>query len=77
MGADINMTDTDGMFPLDLLFIGKTNINIMKNILSVLLETKQKLKIHNQVFNMYFNVYTVEDDYFNSIADKFEIIKES
>jgi len=76
MGADTNITDTDGMYPVDLLFIGKTNINIMKNILSVLLESKQKLKIHNQVFNMYFNIYTVEDDYFNSITDKFEIIKE-
>ena len=73
-GADPNISDTEGMYPMDLLFIGKIQSGILKNILSVILKKHGgKLKIHTQVFNLYYFEYKTENKYFNKIIDRFEI----
>ena len=59
---------------MDLLFIGKIQSGILKNILSVILKKHGgKLKIHTQVFNLYYFEYKTENKYFNKIIDRFEI----
>ena len=81
MGADPNISDSDGMYPIDLLFIGKTDVTTVKNILTIILNKQKKckdnssIKIHSQVFDMYFHAYRKEDEYFNKILDRFSIIK--
>ena len=73
--ADLNITDTDCLYPLDLLFIGKTDIDTVKSIISIILEHKRdyKIKIHSQVFDMYYVLYKL-DDYFNQIINKLDIV---
>lgn len=74
--ADPNIPDTDYLYPTDLLFIGKTDVKTVKNIISVMLEKyKNKLKITLQVFKMYYNVYKNEDPFFNNIADRLDIVE--
>jgi dsRNA-specific ribonuclease len=82
MGADPNISDSDGMYPIDLLFIGKTDVTTVKNILTIILNKQKKckdnnssIKIHSQVFDMYFHAYRKEDEYFNKILDRFSIVK--
>ena len=58
--ADINIPDTDGMFPVDLLFIGKTDETVVENILKLLLKNTPTLNIHKAVFNMYIPEYIGE-----------------
>lgn len=75
LGANPNISDTDGLYTTDLLFIGKTDVTKVKNIISTLLiKNKECLKITLQVFDMYYNTYRTEDEYFNQIINKFEII---
>ena len=75
LGANPNISDTDGLYTTDLLFIGKTDVDKVKNILSVLLKKhKERLKITLQVFDMYYVTYRTEDEYFNKIINRFEII---
>ena len=81
MGADPNISDTDGMYPTDLLFIGKTDVTTVKNIIITILNKQKKskynqsLKIHSQVFDMYYHAYRKEDEFFNKILDRLSIIK--
>lgn len=58
--ADPNIPDTDGMFPLDLLFIGKTDESSVEDIFKCLLNSKHILNIHRPVFNMYVGEYVCE-----------------
>ena len=58
--ADPNVADTDGMFSLDLLFIGKTDESLVEDIFKILLNSNNILKIHKPVFNMYVNEYIGE-----------------
>ena len=76
LGADINIPDTDEMCPLDLLFIGKTDIPLLKNIITSILskQTDTPLKIHSDIFNMYYSTYKTEDPYFETIIDKLNIL---
>lgn len=72
--ADCNIPDTDGMYPMDLLFIGKTDESSVEDIFKILLSSKQILKIHRPVFNMYVGEYVGE--YIVSNKEKLSIIDE-
>lgn len=70
--ADPNIPDSDGMYPIDHLFIGKTNESRVKNILELMFKTG-KLKMSKQVFKVYFTGYI--DEYFETIVDKLVLIE--
>lgn len=60
LGADPNIPDSDGMYPCDLLFIGKTDENKVSSIIKLMTNGKKKLKVSKQVHNMYINEYVSE-----------------
>lgn len=64
LGADPNIPDSEGMFPCDLLFIGKVDEKRIKSILSIL-GKNTKLNISSQVYHMYGLGYD------NNIIDKY------
>lgn len=68
----INIPDSDGMYPMDLLFIGKIDEINVKNILKTVGE-ECSLMIHRQVFDVYFTGYV--DVYFGKIINKFVFIE--
>jgi len=72
MTADPNIFDTDGMTSLDLLFIGKTDENIVKYILKKLLKHTNALKVHKGIISMYYSKYI--DEYFKEVVALFEMI---
>lgn len=72
LGADPNVQDTEGMYPIDLLFIGKTDENIVENILKLMFKNKDILKMTRQVFEVYFTCYI--EDYFGTIIDKLVLV---
>jgi hypothetical protein len=72
LGAKPNIQDSEGMYPTDLLLIGKTEENKVEAILKIL-SKKEKLKVTQQVFKSYFTGYIGE--YFGSIVDKLVIIE--
>lgn len=72
LGADHNVPDSEGMFPTDLLFIGKTDESVVKKILKCMFEKTDTLKMHQQVFTVYFTGYV--DDYFGKIVEKLVLI---
>lgn len=72
LGADHNVPDSEGMFPTDLLFIGKTDESVVKKILKRMFEKTDTLKMHQQVFTVYFTGYV--DDYFGKIVEKLVLI---
>ena len=62
-GANPNIADTEGMFAVDLLLIGKVDEKLLEDI----------LKVHKSVFNMYFPQYV--GDYFKTMVDKFVLVE--
>jgi dsRNA-specific ribonuclease len=76
LGADPNVQDTDGMYPTDLLFIGKTDDDrvkeILEQILEQLLNNNGSLKMSRQVFEVYYAGYV--GDYFGTIIDKLVLV---
>ena len=72
LGADHNVPDSEGMFPTDLLFIGKTDESVVKKILKRMFKKTDTLKMHQQVFTVYFTGYV--DDYFGKIVEKLVLI---
>lgn len=72
LGADTNIMDSDGMFPTDLLFIGKTDEDIVKNILEIMMK-KGSLKMNRQVFEVYYIYYI--DDFFRKVANKIVLVE--
>ena len=63
LGADPNIPDSDGMYPTDLLFIGKVDEKIVSTIVKLLSTTPkgvQKLLVSRQVKNMYISSYVSE-----------------
>ena len=72
MGANPNIPDSDGMFALDLLFIGSVDENIVRHIMSSMLN-KGMLKIHQAVFEMYYTEYI--GDFFSQIVSKLVIVE--
>lgn len=73
--VDINKQDTDGMYPIDLLFIGNPKEKTVITILSLFekkLKGQEKINIHKDIYDMYINQYV--DDYIKSF-NKFNIKK--
>jgi len=63
LGANPNIPDSDGMYPTDLLFIGKVDEKTVSTILRLLSTTPkgvQKLLVSRQVKNMYISRYVSE-----------------
>ena len=60
LGADPNIQDSDGMYPCDLLFIGKTDENKVSSIIKLMSNGKKRLKVSKQVHTMYINDYVSE-----------------
>jgi dsRNA-specific ribonuclease len=67
MGADPNIKDSEGMYPIDLLFIGKTDEIVVEKIMKLILK-KGVFNMSQHVFNSYFTNY--RDKYFITIIDK-------
>jgi dsRNA-specific ribonuclease len=67
LGGDPNIEDTEGVYPVDLLFIGAIEESLVENIMRKLI--CDKLKMHKTVFNMYYNKYIGE--YFQTIKFNF------
>lgn len=59
MNADTSIKDTNELFPLDLLFIGNTEVQYVKPIFE-LLSQKGTVRMHKDVFNLYYNQYNEE-----------------
>lgn len=71
LGADPNVQDSEGMYPIDLLFIGKTDEDTVHEILTMMFK-KGALKMTQQVFEVYFTGYIGE--YFGTIVDKLVLV---
>ena len=71
LGANLNIADSEGVYPCDLLFIGKTDEKKVESILKILFK-KETVKISRQVFESYFTSYI--GNYFGTIVDKFVIV---
>ena len=72
LGADPNVQDSEGMYPSDLLFIGKTDEEAVQEILSLMFK-KGILKMTRQVFEVYYTGYI--GDYFGTIVDKLVLVE--
>jgi dsRNA-specific ribonuclease len=72
LGADSSISDSEGMYPTDLLFIGKKDEKLVKRIISIMFSKKDTLMMHRQVFTVYFTDYV--DKYFGKIIDKLVLI---
>ena len=71
LGANQNIADSEGMYPTDLLFIGKKDETVVEIILNLLLK-KGLVKVTRQVFEAYCTCYV--GNYFGSIVDKLVLI---
>lgn len=60
LGADPNIPDSEGMYPCDLLFIGKTDENKVSEIIGIMSNDNKKLRVSKQVYNMYINEYVCD-----------------
>lgn len=72
MEADPNIADSEGMFPVDLLFIGKTDESLVKEIMILLFSCSDNLNMHRPVFQLYFTGYVGE--YFKDVVSKLTLI---
>jgi dsRNA-specific ribonuclease len=72
LGADPNVQDSEGMYPTDILFIGKTDEETVQEILSLMFK-KGILKMTRQVFEVYYTGYI--GDYFGTIVDKLVLVE--
>lgn len=57
LGADCNIIDTDGMYPLDLIFIGGKNHKIVKTLLELLRDGGGDRLMHTEIYNTYVKQY--------------------
>lgn len=74
LNADINISDNLGIFPIDNLFIGKIELEKIKYIIKLVIDSNiTNIKIHKSVFDMYYKPYINLDNYFSTIIDKFNI----
>ena len=73
MGAQLSLVDSEDMTCLDLLFIGAKEKSVVKKIFKLLCENvKEKLNIHQNVFNSYYNLYSSKT--FKKLENKLKII---
>jgi dsRNA-specific ribonuclease len=71
MKADTNITDTDGLYPLDLLFIGPKDPELVQQITQILLDYGLKPTLTNMVFHNYYSKYNT--DYFKNLIPQINI----
>lgn len=64
MRANINIEDSDGLTPCDLLFIGKVEEPVVKSILKRM-SRKGDVTMHENVYNIYYVKYT--DPFFKTV----------
>lgn len=60
MKADPNICDTDGMTPLDLLFIGKVDEDNLEKMMKLMVAGGSLLILKKEVFDMYYSQYRKE-----------------
>jgi dsRNA-specific ribonuclease len=77
--ADPNVKDTDGIKPLDLLFIGKVEPKKVKRILKHLIKGGCDLEIQKAVYDAYYVRYaegaSAEGDYFVEVQKKLKVVE--
>lgn len=71
LGANPNIPDSEGMYPTDLLFIGKKDESTIETVLKILLK-KGVLNVTRQVFEAYYTGYIGE--YFGTVVDKLVLV---
>ena len=74
--ADPNIPDTDGMKPLDLLFIGKVAPSIVKKIMKRLVKAGCDMEIQEQVYEAYYTKYTSQLPYFETQVEDLSLVGE-
>lgn len=73
LGSDLNVNDTNAMFPLDFLFIGQVDEDCIEKILKLLLKECKEFKMTKNVFDMYCkNKYIGE--FYSDVFSKFELV---
>lgn len=72
-GADCNILDTEGMYPMDVLFIGNIEEDVVKQTMMLLESYNQHMNMHYDVFEMYYTKYL--DKYFNDRVSSIKTIK--
>ena len=72
LGGDPNTPDSEGMFTLDLLFIGSVDEKLVEKIMTLLLK-KGDLKMTRAVFDMYYTQYIGK--YFSDIVDRITVVE--
>lgn len=66
--ADCNMKDTDGMLPLDLVFIGKKDPEKVKEIIQLLQsDPKMDYRMNPEIYNKYTREYYDIEGFFTSL----------
>ena len=64
MGADPNIPDTDLITCTDVLFIGPVNVTLVRNILTLFLNTYKTLNMYKMIKDTYLELYVSEDPEF-------------
>lgn len=72
MGCDVNIADSDSMYPMDLLLIGKIEESKVCDIMKLLVKPNKKIKVNKVVIDNYYNKYTSE--FIMNIKKYFDII---
>jgi dsRNA-specific ribonuclease len=72
LGANPNIQDSEGMYPTDLLFVGKTEEDSVRKIITLMLQYGS-LNMTKQVFKVYFTSYI--GDYFETITNKLVLLE--
>ena len=72
MGSNPNIADSDGLSPLDLLFVGKVDESLVKTLMKKLLKHGHDLKMQKPIYNMYYTSYV--RSYFTKHSEKIQLI---
>src|SRR3990167_11540607 len=67
-----NIPDTDGLKPLDLLFIGKTDEKVVKKILRRLIKLGCDMEMQESIFDAYFTKY--KNFFFSGIRKEIKVV---
>lgn len=66
LGATLNIKDSDGLYPTDLLFIGTYDESIVRKIYKIISAKCNKIPIHKSIYDMYGRKYiTIDKSYLN------------
>jgi len=73
LGANVNIPDTDGMTPLDLLFIGNVDKPNVKKIMKKLVKSGCQLEMSVAVYDTYYVKY--DDPYFIKMIPEITVLE--